>query len=98
MSITVIPSPNKFFDYLAAGLPVLTNFKGWIANLVDGSGAGLSCASGSPEELAKVIGVFAEKTHDQKAVMRRSSRVLAEQFTRSDIVSKQCAICEAVAI
>lgn len=91
-------SPNKFFDYLAAGLPVLTNFKGWIANLVDGSGAGLSCASGNPEELAKVIGVFAEKTHDQKEVMRLSSRVLAEQFTRSDIVSKQCAICEAVAL
>jgi len=27
-------SPNKFFDYLSAGLPVLINYPGWLANLV----------------------------------------------------------------
>src|SRR5690606_18982018 len=28
-------SPNKFFDYLAAGLPVLTIYPGWVADLIE---------------------------------------------------------------
>src|SRR5260370_22412977 len=27
-------SPNKFFDYLASGLPVLVNYPGWMAEMV----------------------------------------------------------------
>ena len=27
-------SPNKFFDYISAGLPVLNNYPGWIARLI----------------------------------------------------------------
>ncbi len=28
-------SPNKFFDYIAAGLPVLNNYPGWLAELIN---------------------------------------------------------------
>lgn len=28
-------SPNKFFDYVSAGLPVLTNYPGWLAELIE---------------------------------------------------------------
>ncbi len=27
-------SPNKFFDYIAAGIPVLNNYPGWLAELI----------------------------------------------------------------
>lgn len=27
-------SPNKFFDYIAAGLPVLNNYPGWLADMI----------------------------------------------------------------
>ena len=27
-------SPNKFFDYIAAGLPVINNYNGWVADLI----------------------------------------------------------------
>jgi glycosyltransferase involved in cell wall biosynthesis len=27
-------SPNKFFDYIAAGLPVLNNYPGWLAEMI----------------------------------------------------------------
>jgi len=27
-------SPNKFFDYLSAGLPVLINYPGWLADVI----------------------------------------------------------------
>jgi len=27
-------SPNKFFDYIASGIPVITNYPGWLANMI----------------------------------------------------------------
>jgi len=33
-------SPNKFFDYIAAGLPVLNNYPGWLADLIKEYGCG----------------------------------------------------------
>ncbi len=38
-------SPNKFFDYLASGLPVLVNYPGWMAEMVTAQGAGQRCVS-----------------------------------------------------
>lgn len=35
-------SPNKIFDYMAAGLPVLTNTPGEVTELVDGADAGVA--------------------------------------------------------
>ena len=34
-------SPNKFFDYLASGLPVLNNYPGWIASIIERAEMGL---------------------------------------------------------
>ena len=28
-------SPNKFFDYISAGLPVLNNYPGWLAGMIE---------------------------------------------------------------
>jgi len=86
-------SPNKFFDYLAAGLPVLVNFKGWISNLLD-DGAGLSCASGDRRALSDMIAEFSFKTGDERIFMRAASKTLAMKFDRKDIVIKQCQVCE----
>jgi glycosyltransferase involved in cell wall biosynthesis len=34
-------SPNKFFDYLASGLPVLVNYPGWMAEMIVAQRAGV---------------------------------------------------------
>lgn len=34
-------SPNKFFDYIASGTPVLNNYPGWLAEMIEGSDAGM---------------------------------------------------------
>ena len=39
-------SPNKVFDYMAAGLPTLTNCPGLVSDLVTSSGAGRAVAPG----------------------------------------------------
>ncbi|MGC0249400.1 glycosyltransferase family 4 protein [Pseudactinotalea sp. Z1748] len=45
-------SPNKLFDYMAAGLPVLTNCPGLVSELVMESGGGLTT---SPQNIANGI-------------------------------------------
>ena len=27
-------SPNKFFDYIASGLPIINNYPGWLAEMI----------------------------------------------------------------
>lgn len=39
-------SPNKLFDYLAAGLPVITNTPGEVGSIVEEARAGIACQPG----------------------------------------------------
>jgi glycosyltransferase involved in cell wall biosynthesis len=57
-------SPNKLFDYMAAGLPVITNTGGEVAELVNDAGAGLACP---PDGLAEAIREVVQATSAQRA-------------------------------
>ena len=48
-------SPNKFFDYLATGLPVLTNYPGWVADLVTENQCGFAVPPGNPKAFADAL-------------------------------------------
>ncbi|WP_108812369.1 glycosyltransferase [Sphingorhabdus sp. Alg231-15] len=48
-------SPNKFFDYLAAGLPVITNYPGWVADLVKEYDCGVSVPPQDPNAFADAL-------------------------------------------
>ena len=45
-------SPNKLFDYLGAGLPVLTNVAGLVSKIVADADVGFTVAPGDPGALA----------------------------------------------
>lgn len=45
-------SPNKLFDYLGAGIPVLTNVAGLVSDIVMKAGVGETVAPGDPVALA----------------------------------------------
>ena len=42
-------SPNKFFDYLASGLPVLNNYPGWIAEMINKYECGYAICPDDPK-------------------------------------------------
>ncbi len=48
-------SPNKFFDYLAAGLPVLTNYPGWVADLIREYEIGFAVPPNDPDRFAEAL-------------------------------------------
>ena len=67
-------SPNKLFDYLAAGLPVVCNVPGEVAGLLRDSGAGEQAADSSPRALADAILRLAQRTPDALRAMGDAGR------------------------
>lgn len=63
-------SPNKFFDYIAAGLPVLNNYPGWIADLLRENGCGFAVPPVDPAAFADAL--------EAAAADRAALRVMGE--------------------
>ncbi len=80
-------SPNKFFDYIAAGLPVLNNYPGWLSELIVENGCGISVPPENPGAFADAL-EDAEKNRDGLRLMGQRGRVVAEeQFNRSKLAN-----------
>lgn len=75
-------SPNKFFDYIATGLPVINNYPGWLADLITEHNCGLAVKPGNPEDFADVL-IYMQSQKDSLSKMQDSARALAEkEFSR----------------
>jgi glycosyltransferase involved in cell wall biosynthesis len=77
-------SPNKFFDAIAAGKPVIINHKGWVYDLMKTNHLGIFCL---PSKLYKAF-VKIEKlaeNPEQLQEMARNSRKLAESYFSKEI-------------
>lgn len=81
-------SPNKFFDYIASGLPVLNNYPGWLADLIEEYDCGEVVPPEDPEAFARtLIKMTEDPQHLQK--QGKNARKLAEdQFDRQKLGTK----------
>ena len=78
-------SPNKFFDYLSAGLPVLNNYPGWLAELIQKNQCGYAVEPNDPKAFAEAL-VHALAHRAELKVMGQNARALAKsQFHRDDL-------------
>lgn len=76
-------SPNKMFDALAAGKPVLINVGGWLGETIENNHCGLCLDPTRPEALADAL-VKLSRDSDLCRRMGQNARALAErQFDRS---------------
>ncbi|MBC5766924.1 glycosyltransferase family 4 protein [Ramlibacter albus] len=90
-------SPNKFFDYLAAGLPVLTNYPGWVADLVQQHDCGWGVPARNPEAFADAL-EEAARHRERLPVMGANARTLARtQFSRRVLAARWTAAVLGVA-
>ena len=81
-------SPNKFFDYIASGLPVLNNYPGWLAELIEKNKCGIAVPPDRPELFADALIKLADSP-DLRREMGRNARILAEkQFDRKILADK----------
>ena len=85
-------SPNKFFDYLASGLPVVCNYPGWVAELIAAHDTGRLAPPRNPEALADAIVACADDAAARQR-MRRNARQLAESQFNRKILAGQFEAC-----
>ncbi|MCO7634503.1 glycosyltransferase family 4 protein [Pseudomonas guariconensis] len=81
-------SPNKFFDYIASGLPVLCNYPGWMADMIKDSQCGFAV---QPEHAGDFADALEKAADDRIALktMGRRGRTLAErEFDRQKLANQ----------
>ena len=81
-------SPNKFFDYLAGGRPVVINYPGWLAGLVREHYCGWTVRPEDPEAFADALVAAAD---DREEASRRGNAALAlgtRMFARQTLASQ----------
>lgn len=81
-------SPNKFFDYLASGLPVLVNYPGWMADIVNAERIGVAVPPEDPVAFADALVTMA----DSGALLfekRMRARKLAEREFSREILARR---------
>jgi glycosyltransferase involved in cell wall biosynthesis len=70
-------SPNKFFDYIAAELPVLNNYPGWLSEMIEDN----KCGYTVPPENSKLFADALENASNNRDIIKSmgvNARKLAE--------------------
>jgi glycosyltransferase involved in cell wall biosynthesis len=81
-------SPNKFFDYIAAGLPVLNNYPGWLAEIIEREGCGFAVPPQDPEAFATALECAADDRVALRAMGTKARRLAEESFDRSRLADE----------
>lgn len=76
-------SPNKFFDYIAAGLPVLNNYPGWLAGMVTEHQCGFACPPDNPDAFADALEAAAADRGALKQMGARGRLLAEHSFDRT---------------
>lgn len=89
-------SPNKFFDYIAAGIPVLNNYPGWLAGMIEQHKCGVVVPPDDPKAFADACVWFRDHRAELPA-MGACGRALAEaQFNRQELGTQFVSMLERV--
>ncbi|MEH6514387.1 MAG: glycosyltransferase family 4 protein [Maribacter arcticus] len=83
-------SPNKLFDSLSAGKPIIVNSKGWTKTMVESNQCGIYVDPESPTDFANKI-LELKKNPEQLALMGKNARKLAESTYDKSILCAQFA-------
>ena len=76
--------PNKVFDYLAAGRPIILGIDGVIREVVEAAGAGVFVPPGNDERLAEAVLALQADTGKSRAMGRAGREHVVRHFNRED--------------
>lgn len=78
-------SPNKFFDYISSGLPVLNNYPGWLADLIKQNNCGIVVEPNNPKAFAEGLIYLADNPDKRNEFGINARKMAEESFSRDDL-------------
>lgn len=84
-------SPNKFFDYISASLPIVNNYPGWLSDLIKENKCGIAVEPDNPEIFADAVQKMANDA-EMRNKMGINGRLLAERKFARELLSNELAI------
>lgn len=81
-------SPNKFFDYIASGLPVVNNYPGWLADMINENKCGIAVEPEKPEAFADAMIEMANNP-ELRDTCGKNGRALAEREFARDLLGEK---------
>jgi glycosyltransferase involved in cell wall biosynthesis len=88
--------PNKVFDYMAAGRPVILAIDGVIRQVVEAADAGIFVPPGDPEALASAICELADDRRGGRQMGARGRRYVERNFDRVALAEKLALVMERI--
>jgi glycosyltransferase involved in cell wall biosynthesis len=79
-------SPNKLYDYMAAGLPSITNTMGAVAEMVEASGAGIATA---PSGIADGIRTLLATSGEERAALGVAGRAFIHAHRSREAMARR---------
>lgn len=81
-------SPNKFFDYLASGMPVVTNYPGWVADIIETEKIGCAVQPEDAKAFADALIDLSNNPNKLALQAENASRLARDSFNRSELVEQ----------
>ncbi len=90
-------SPNKFFDYIASGLPVLNNYPGWLAGMIAEAGCGFAVPPEDPVAFADALEAAAADRAALRQMGENGKALARERFDRQILAAQFINVLESAA-
>ena len=89
-------SPNKMFDSLSAGKPIIVNSAGWTKDLVEEENCGCFVNPEKPQDLVDALEDMANSPEKCKTWGENSRRLSVEKFDKSILSAKVADVLDMV--
>lgn len=81
-------SPNKFFESLAAGVPVIQNTNGWMKDYLERNEVGFTLSPHDPLSLADLLIDLSDKPEEVRIMGARARELAAKEFDKDTLADK----------
>lgn len=89
-------SPNKLFESLAAGVPVIQTTQGWIKKFLKEENCGITIDADSPQELADALIQMADNPAETQAMGQKAFSIAENMFGRDFLAASMLGALEKV--
>ena len=95
-SILNTSSPNKLFESLAAGVPVIQTTNGWMKDMLANENVGFTVNPDDPKELVDVLEKLDESPELRKEISENASRLAKQRFDKKVLANKMIEAIEKI--